>query len=95
VSFFYYHRSSPTGPTGPTSADSDASTETASSPITDLSQSSLAEDFQTSQTENAPKEDNFLQEVSSNDNLLKELESEALIPRLVFYMLYFCSFHGN
>ena len=64
------------------SAESDVSTETASSPITDPGQSSLPDDFQINETEAAPNEVEDLQEGSSNDSLLKELDKKLEVPEL-------------
>ena len=83
--------------------DSDVSTETASSPVTDHSQSSLLEDFQTRETVAAPKEEKGLQEASSSDSLLKELDMKSEIPelkseatpRLVLYVRVFFSSSTN
>ena len=86
--FLSYHRS----PVGPAlSAVSDISTETASSPITDHSQSGLPEDLRIFETEDDSKESKVLQEQSSSDNQLKELDeykveipkstSEPIMPR--------------
>ena len=60
---------------------SDISTETASSPITDHSQSSLPEGLQTHGMAGDPKEDEDLQEGSSKDNLVKELDEKVEIPK--------------
>ena len=76
--------------------ESDISTETASSPITDLSQSSLQDEFK---TETNLKEEESSQEDSQNEEVSKELDtkfeipkvkSETAMPRLVI-CLYFSS----
>jgi hypothetical protein len=64
------------------SAESDVSTETASSPITDPGQSSQINDFQISETEAAPKEEEDQPESSNNDSLLKELNRKLETPEL-------------
>ena len=79
------------------SAESDVSTETASSPITEPGQSSLPDDFQINEAEVAPNEVEELQEGSSNDSPLKELDRKLEIPeskseavaRFVFYLRFF------
>lgn len=60
---------------------SDISTETASSPITDHSQSGLPEDLQTYEPQGDSKEGKVLQEQSTSGNLLKEPDEKVEIPK--------------